>query len=400
LNRDLSILLNKLISYRAGKARYIGAMLALSLSIILLLLAVQIQMNFNQLLKSENAQDSVANFLVINRELTDANIGNTSLPDTLIEDIKKQSFTTAIGFLEASRFKASIESNSSRFPFYTDIAFESTPTDFIDVDSKEWRWEEGDNTIPVIVPTQFLDIYNFQFSLSQNLPQLTPAVVKMILFKITIYGSNNQVSFNGRVVGFSDRISSMLVPSSFMQWANERYASTVSKNPSRVIIKTKDPSNPSLTTYLQAKGLKTDTEKTRFSKYRRIVDIAVWILGGSGLLMLVFAILIFTLFIQLTVASCKPEIILLITLGCSPKQLYILLMKRFFLPGIALLFLGTSITALCQYTGYSFLLKQQIVLSPLLSIYTIITAGILLLLIWMANHISIRNTIAKQSDNQ
>ncbi|MEN9599684.1 MAG: hypothetical protein RL596_2003, partial [Bacteroidota bacterium] len=199
--------------------------------------------------------------------------------------------------------------------------------------------------------------------------------------KITIYGSNNQVSFNGRVVGFSDRISSMLVPSSLMQWANERYASSASKNPSRVIIKTKDPSNPSLTKYLQTKGLKTDTEKTRFSKYRRIVDIAVWILGGSGLLMLVFAILIFTLFIQLTVASCKPEIILLI-------------------PGIALLFLGTSITALCQYTGYSFLLKQQIVLSPLLSIYTIITAGILLLLIWMANHISIRNTIAKQSDNQ
>jgi hypothetical protein len=375
-------------------------MLALSLSIILLLFAVQIQMNFNQLLKSENAQDSIANFLVINRELTDANIGNTSLPDLLIEDIKKQPFTTAIGFLEASRFKASIESNSSRFPFYTDISFESTPTDFIDVDSKDWHWEEGNNTIPVIVPTQFLDIYNFQFSLSQNLPQLTPAVVKMIVFKITIYGNSNQVSFNGRVVGFSDRISSMLVPSSFMKWANERYASSASKNPSRVIIKTKDPSNPSLAKYLQTKGLKTDTEKTRFSKYRRIVDIAVWILGGSGLLMLVFAILIFTLFIQLTVASCSTEIILLITLGCSPKQLYALLMNRFFLPGIVLVFLGISSTALCQYSGYIFLLKQQIVLSPLLSIYTFITACVLLLLIWMANHISIRNTIAKQSDTQ
>ncbi|MEF3034445.1 hypothetical protein, partial [Pseudomonas aeruginosa] len=84
-------------------------------------------------------------------------------------------------------------------------------------------------------------------------------------------------------------------------------------NPSRLIIKTKDPSDPRLINYLSKKGLKTDSEKTRFSKFRRIVDIAVLILGVSGLIMLIFAVLIVTLFIQLTVTSCKPEIILLLT---------------------------------------------------------------------------------------
>ena len=46
--------------------------------------------------------------------------------------------------------------------------------------------------------------------------------------------------------------------------------------------------------------------------------------------MLLFALLIFTLFIQLTIASCKEEIALLVTLGAAPKQLQQFLMKQFF----------------------------------------------------------------------
>ncbi len=364
-------------------------MFALLLAVILLLMAVQIQVNFSKLLSSENTRDSIANFLVINRELTDANIGNSRLPDSLIADLQKQPFTEAIGTLEASRFKASIESNSSRFPFYTDISFESTPSDFIDVNTTDWHWEEGESLVPVIVPTQFLDIYNFQFSISQNLPQLTPAIVKMIVFKITIYGQGNKTEFNGRVVGFSDRISSMLVPRSFMQWANQKFATTALANPSRLIIKTKDPSDPRLINYLSKKGLKTDSEKTRFSKFRRIVDIAVLILGGSGLIMLIFAVLIVTLFIQLTVTSCKPEIILLLTLGCSPRELTNLLLKKFFSPGLLLVTIGTLATAVLQYISHYLLQKKQVLLDPFLSPYTLLVACTLILLIAAANRYSI-----------
>lgn len=399
LNKALLILLNKLISSRAGKAKYISAMFALLLAVILLLMAVQIQVNFSKLLSSENTKDSIANFLVINRELTDATIGNARLPDSLIRDLEKQPFTEAIGTLESSRFKAAIESGSERFPFYTDISFESTPTDFIDVNTTNWHWEEGNPTIPVIVPTQFLDIYNFQFSISQNLPQLTPAIVKMIVFKITIYGNRDRAVFNGRVVGFSDRISSMLVPSSFMQWANKKFATTSFTNPSRLIIKTKDPSDPRLVNYLSKKGLKTDNEKTRFSKFRRIVDIAVWILGVSGLIMLIFAVLIVTLFIQLTVTSCQPEIVLLITLGCSPKQLSSLLLKRFFMPGLYLVAVGALITAILQYMGFYFLQRQQVQLNPYLSPFTIAVACTLIILIAAANQYSIMVSMTPYKKN-
>jgi cell division protein FtsX len=106
-----------------------------------------------------------------------------------------------------------------------------------------------------------------------------------------------------------------------MDWGNSHFGKNQDTKPSRVIIRTKDPGNPGLVQYLKEKNLATDADKTRFSRYRQVVELVVNISWITGAIMLVFAMLIFTLFIQLTIASCKEEIVLLITLGASPKQL-------------------------------------------------------------------------------
>jgi hypothetical protein len=185
---ELNKLLNKLIRDNAGKAKLFTAMVGLTIAILLLLISVQLQLNFNELLNSKNNKDSIANFLIINKEITDASLGNTQLDDSIINQIKGQSFVESVGLLSPSRFKASIESNSSQFPFYTDISFETVPSAFIDLQETNWTWNEQSPYVPIIIPTLFLDFYNFQFSLSQNLPQITPAIVKMVLFKVTVYG--------------------------------------------------------------------------------------------------------------------------------------------------------------------------------------------------------------------
>ncbi len=392
----LNQLLKKLIRTSAGRSRFIMAIIGLSVALLLLLIAVQVQVNYNDLLHSKSNQDSIANFLVVNKVLNDQNIGATSLTAAEISDLKKQPFVQSVGLLSPSRFKASIQSNSDRFPFYTDIAFESVPNEFIDVTSKDWRWEEQTRFIPVIVPNMFLDFYNFQFSFSQNLPQLTQPVVKMIIFKVNLYGPQGIESFNGRVVGFSDRISSLLVPQEFMDWANKRMANSGESKPSRVIIRTTDPGNPELVQYLKRKGLSTDADKTRFSRYRQVVDVVVAISWMTGAVMLLFAMLVFTLFIQLTIASCKQEIILLITLGASPQQLRRFLMARFFPPNIWILVVALIVVGLLQYLAHSLLAARYIFLAPSLSVYTVLVAFLLLLLIWIVNRFATRKYIAFQ----
>jgi len=392
--KELNILLRKLIKTGAGRIRFAMATVGLSVAMILILSAVQLQSNYNELLRGSGNRDSIANFLVVNKILTDQNLKNTTLSEADIRDIGAQSFTDAVGILHSSRFKASIQSSSAQFPFYTDIAFESVPDSFLDVSTREWKWEETAGFVPIIVPGMFLDIYNFQFSLSQGLPQLTRDVVKMIFFQVNIYDENGVAhSMRGRVVGFSDRISSLLVPQSFMDWANTQYGSKGNKAPSRIIIRTKDPGNPNLVRYLREKNLATDQDKTRFSRYRQVVDMVVNISGITGLMMLLFAVLIFTLFIQLTISSCKEEIKLLLTLGTSPKQLSFFLMRQFFPSNIIIMVLSLAIVCMLQYLAYGFLESQQVYISPLISIATMLTAIIILLFIWLINFINIRKYI-------
>ncbi len=390
---SLDNLLKKLIRNSAGHLRYTVAIMGLSIAVFLLLTAVQIQVNYNELLHGRNNRDSIANFLVINKQLTDASLGKTALEDSVIQNIRSQPFIESVGMLTPGRFRASIQSKSDRFPFYTDISFEAVPESFIDVNGIDWTWNESASYVPVIIPNMFLDMYNFQFSLSQNLPQLTPDVVKMLLFTITVYGPKGTAAFNGKIVGFSDRISSMLVPTEFMDWGNRHFATEQIKNPSRLIIRTRDPGNPALTDYLRKHRLTTDTEKTRFSKYRQIVDTVVAISGISGALMLLFALLIFTLFIQLTIASCKEEINLLITLGASPDQLSRFLMNRFFPPNAWMITISFITLMILQFFLSRYLEHQQMVISGIISVYTLGVAVLLGILIWCVNRKTIRNYI-------
>jgi hypothetical protein len=389
----LNNLLKKIIKTASGRTRFVMAVIGLSVAMVLILSAVQIQVNYNDLLHSKTNQDSIANFLVLNKSITNST-KNSTLSNENIAQLKKQSFVDEIGILTPSRFKASVESYSERFPFSTDISFESVPSSFIDVNNANWKWEENSNYVPIIAPNMFLDFYNFQFSLSQNLPQLTQDIVKLIVFKINIHTANGTISFNGKIVGFSDRITSLLVPQEFMDWANQRYNVGQQAQPSRVIIRTKDPGNPLLVKYLQENGLVTDADKTRFSKYRQIVNTVVNISWITGAVMLLFALLIFTLFIQLTIASCKEEIQLLITLGASPKQLQRFLMKQFFPSNIIIISISLIAISVLQYTVYQFLKEQNIFLTSFISYYTLLTGGIILLVLWFVNVFTIRKYIA------
>ncbi len=390
----LFTLLKKIIKTSAGRTRFIMAFVGLSVALLLILSAIQIQANYNDLLQGKTNQDSTANFLVINKVVNNNTLNATTLSDETLKDLQQQPFIESVGNISPGRFKASIESLIPAFPFYTDIAFESVGDDFIDVNTKDWQWNEDADFIPMIIPNMFLDIYNFQFSVSQGYPQITPDALKMLSFKVNLYNSYGVAqSYRGRIVGFSDRISSVLVPQSFMNWANQKLGNQQSSKPSRVVIRTKDPGNPALVNYLQQKGLTTDADKTRFSKYRKIVEVVVNVSWVTGAIMLLFALLVFTLFIQLTIASCKDEIQLLITLGASPKQLSKFLMKQFFPPNIIIVGFALLAISVIQYLLSAFLQKQNIFTGAFISWPTIAAATTVLLLLWLVNYTTIKKYI-------
>src|SRR5205814_999106 len=140
-----------------------------------------------------------------------------------------------------------------------------------------------------------------------------------------------------------------------------------------------------------------NTEKTRFEKYRGIINAVViisWITGG---LMFLFALLIFTLFIQLTIASAKEEIILLTTLGAAPKQLQRFLRKQFLPANIITIVITLIIISVFQYILQKTLAAQNIFVNQYISYYTLFAALVILLLISAVNNSSIKKYVRYNS---
>ena len=392
----LQQILKKIIRTGVGKWRFIAAGAGLSIALLLILSAVQIQVNYHELLYGSGNQDSIANFLVINKKIDGNSLTNT-LSAQDIQQLKSQPFVQSIGQLTSSRFKVSAQSPSERFPFYTDLFFESVPNEFIDVQSTGWTWKEGSANIPMIIPNQFLDLYNFGFAPSQNLVQLTQSMVMALPVVINIHHNGQVIPFTGRVVGFSDRISSVLVPQNFLDWANKQYGSHQAGETSRVVIQTKDPGNPALVQYLKENKLVTDADKTRFSKYRQIVNAIVSASWITGAIMLLFALLVLSLFIQLTISSTKKEIGLLITFGASPKQLQQFLLRQFLPGNLIITVLSLLVITALQFWVQKLLANQNMNVSPWISVYTIMAALAIILVLWIVNIRTIKKYVQLNS---
>lgn len=392
----LNTLLRKTIRAGVGKTRFVMASIGLAVAIVLLVSAIQAYIDFRQLLYG-NQQGDGADFLVINKMITNQNMTqkeDLQFNQTEINEIKKQTFIEAAEPVQASKFKVNAQSPSGRLPFSTDLFFESVDTNFLDIKTNEWKWQEGQDELPIVMPNDFFDLYNFAFAPSQGLPQVSAESFMALPLQINIAGNGKAQSFTGHIVALSDRITSVLVPKEFLEWANKVFG-TVSTNTmySRLVIKVKDPSNPKLLDFLNEHHYSTNKEKTRFSKYRSIVQTVVSAVGGIGFMMLFFALLVFSLFVQLTIEHCKEEIVLLITLGTSPKQLQKFLLKLFFPIHILIAAICLGGIQLLQWQLSIYLRTKNMIINPYISWFSIIACCAVLLAVYIVLYSTVRKYI-------
>ncbi len=388
-------ILKKIIRTGVGKGRFWMAAIGLGIAMLLILVALQVHRNFNELLYSKKNENERADFLVINKRVTNAMMGNpalTTFTPQEIKDLSSQAFVD--GFHEITAAEFNVKLVADQLGFTTEMFFEAVPDSFIDVKSADWKWQAGQQEVPVIVPSNFLNMFNFGFALGNNIPQFSEETVKSLSPGVVISQGLRTASFRGRIVGFSDRISTVLVPMSFMEWANSVYGTGVTKAPSRVIVKTKDPSDPVLAAYLQDHGYATDEEKTRYSKVRVIVQTIVSIVGFFGIVLLMFALLVFSMFIQLVIASCKKEIRLLITLGTAPRQLQRYLLKQFVPLYVVIGLLALAVVAGLQWWASGLLAKHKMYVSALPGLTALIATAVVLLLVYIVNLRAVRKHIA------
>jgi hypothetical protein len=343
----------KLLFSVNGGSRFSISLLALWSGCILLLVAVAVWWNFNTLINS-NGNHSASTFLIVSKTVTNENMGRPGSTVFNSDDIallRTAPQVKELGILTSNHFPA-YALVGGKLAFSTDLPLESMPDIFLDTLPADWQWQPGSRVVPVVLSTQFLDIYNYVFAPSQGLPQLSQSSVKSI--GITLKAGNE--TFIAHVTGFSDRINSVLVPQSFMEYGNSHYAIPgTAAGPSRLILKVGDPNDKSFGQFLEQHNYYTSDQNLRWNKIRSIVEVVAGATGVIALIILGISMLVLILFIELTVSRAKQSIVLLLELGYSPAMLSSLLNKRF-LPRIVL----TLVSALMLVLVLQFAVSKSV----------------------------------------
>ena len=351
-------ILNKLLFSRTGHSRLWTALIALCIGTALLLIAVLIWWNFNQLLHGRQSGDNLSSsFLTVSKRVSNEKMGNAALTvfsPAEIEALKKVPQVQDVGHLLAVKDRVNMRMQlSPGLGFSTIMFLEAVPDAFMDKLPPDWNWKEGQAQLPIILSAEFLSLYNYVFAPSQGLPQLSEESIRALPFQIALGTDGHEEVYLAHIAGFSDRITSVLVPETFAQYANKRSGMSVAPPPSRLVVKVEDPSAKEFNEFLQTHDYVTNSEQLRWSKLRAIVQIVAGATGFLALLLMGISVLVFTLFIELTIARAKQSVQLLIELGYSPARLSAFLYRRF-LPLLAGCFLVAIILTVLAQVGAAY----------------------------------------------
>lgn len=309
-----------------SRAHLLWAFLGTLAGFVLLLSGIQFYLDLKGVL-SQNRDLMDPEYIVINKKV---NIGQTlglsrvGFSAEEIEEIASQPFADQVSPFLSNQFPVSGYTENERFPdFYTELFFEAIPDEYIDVKSGDWNWDPEKGIIPIIIPQDYLNLYNFGFAPSQGLPQIPKGVISLINVKIRLkgQGQGNYDDYPGRIVGFSNRIHSILVPYEFLTWANSKYGYFKKTDPSQIILVSKDPTDPAIIRFLDEKGYDTIREKLKSSRMNIILKFIISFLVVIAGIIIGLAFLVFLLSLQLMISRSSEKIKRLNKLGFHYREI-------------------------------------------------------------------------------
>lgn len=261
-----------------------------------------------------------SDYLVVTRPVERVGSGGKRFSADDIAEFRAQEFVTEVGTFTSSQYEVYGSILFGGRKLSTMLFFESVPDDFLDIQPKEWRYIAGDDMIPIILPRNYLNLYNFGFSSTQQLPQITEDVIKRVELGISLRGNGLIEEYTGRVVGFSDRINTILVPEQFMVWANSRYGEGENEEATRLIIEVDNPADPELAAFIETNGYEIENKPAESSKAMYILKVCVVIIVCIGVIFSLLSIIILTLSIYLLLQKNISKLENLVLIGYTPAR--------------------------------------------------------------------------------
>jgi hypothetical protein len=369
----------------------------LGIGVLLLFCSIQMLINIHQLLKGNIIHKNGYDYISITKKITIENIGDiekTFFNQQDIDELSTKPFINDVAPLLSSQFQLDMVVPAV-FAAPTTLYLESLRADFIDTVPPGFQWHKSSDTIPLILSSQFFEVFN-ALARNNGLLQLTPSMATTMPIKIVCHGYGDTVqTFEARLLAFSDRINTVLAPKEFMDWANLKFSGKKADHFSRLYLKTNDADNSQLLNFLDGKNYKVNKDKTKLGGAKQVLEGIFTGLGVFGLLIVVLALMLFSFYLQLLIAKSRDSLQLLLDLGYSPKWLSKNLSKRFIPVYIGIILLALVSIELMQWAFHQRIMFNRPELSSLLHWSVSLTAICLMGLSIITNYALVKKLLRK-----
>lgn len=308
----------KLLRKNISVAQLVGFVLANFVGLLIIVLGVQFYADVRSLWEDDDSfikQD----YLVINKRVSGSQLltgGQAEFTPDEIKEIESQEWVRKVGRFSSADYKlyASVEQGGRQLS--TSLFFESIPAEFIDVKDAEWSYKPGDKRVPIIISKEYLSLYNFGFASSTGMPQMSEGIIGAIPMRLRISTPTGMVEFEGGIVGFSNRLNTILVPQEFMDWSNQMYG----RNPresgaaSRLIVDVNSPGDVRIAEYMNAHNYEVAGDK-RNSTAAYFLNVVTGVIIAVGIVITLLSFFILLLSISLLMQKNREKMHSLIMLG-------------------------------------------------------------------------------------
>ncbi|MFT5860885.1 MAG: hypothetical protein ACI865_003001, partial [Flavobacteriaceae bacterium] len=210
--------------------------------------------------------------------------------------------------------------------FRSDFIIQTVDPDFIDLDVKNWDWNEGDEFVPIIMPRDFVVMLN-TFMSASGINQVSDELVMSINCKFTLTDGSKKEWVNCRVVGFTNVVSSILVPESFMQYGNTKFSDGSEQKITQIMISGKESEFGRVEQLLEERGLESKNAEMVVGRLKSIVGTLVFVVLCISMIAVFVSGLVLIQFMQLLMTRNAFEVRTLMRIGYHPKKI----IQKFFI---------------------------------------------------------------------
>lgn len=320
-------LLFKLLRQNISITQILGFVIVNLLGGVIVLFGVQAYKDFDELSRKEDQLLSKS-YIVITKSVSIINTAFGSartFSQKDIDEIKSLSSVASVGEFRTSNFRVRAEfSFGQRSGFRTDLFLDAVPDEFVKneysaTDGGRMKWEASvdSDTIPIILPRNYLNLYNFGFAASTGNPVVSEKLLGKFPIELVIGGRR----YKAFVCGLTNKINTILVPWNFVSEANEKFASGEKKRPARLILTTDATEfDDSIIDFLDEKGyiIEGDSSHVRLQNF---IYSLLYVVIGVGFMFSLLAFFMLVISILLLIEKNKEKIINLFSMGYSVQQI-------------------------------------------------------------------------------